>query len=30
MKTSIRGRFHKGVRKRAQISAQARWRKAWR
>jgi hypothetical protein len=26
----LRGRFHRGLRKRAQISAQARWRKAWR
>jgi predicted dehydrogenase len=26
----LRGRFHKGLRKRAQIRAQARWRKAWR
>jgi hypothetical protein len=27
---ALRGRFHRGLRKRAQISAQARWRKAWR
>ena len=27
---AVRGRFHKGLRKRAQISAQARCRKAWR
>jgi hypothetical protein len=26
----LRGRFHKGLRKRAQISAQAKCRKAWR